>query len=712
MSRFIIIFTSCILCFAIFGAEEQVDRPPPELIRSLIQKLSHSDFEEREKATKHLIKLGYYARDSVKRALATKDPEARMRLKEIWKRIQWTVFPGQEEDVNEFLSSIKEAGLVSTDWDGLVKKYNPEIIYLFNHLIKRPEYANAAKYGLISLINNSNRYKLASFIKESPKKDELMDMLGQLSQRNLHWPHSLKLQSLFNTLGLKEKAVMTAASSWKLYTKIEIPADIMAYFKDSDFTDRIFSGFRKQLHGSEASEIQDWKICFFAKVAQNIKREELIKTFLNDLDYNITNELALVNLSEILISEEMYKETIEIVSGNHSPITLYLRAVAYRKSGDEKTANRLMVLLDSKLDDERSMYSVAEEMKRFKDENAAKLWKRILATEPNDSSYDSNSRFRLGAYYESQGEYSKAVDLLEEGLEKIEGILILNGEGGKEQTGDPAVEAMKNRIYNLREQIKGGSEIWFNAVKAMREEKMASAKEGFNQFIEKNPDYPWSYYYLALIEEKGGATENAIRLIDRALKDIPDKDSYIKNQFIVKKSLLLGKLKKYGKAVDELKKAVELEPESSNILSIYAMTTFYNKDFKKSAELFKKNYEIDPEDLYAPIWRYISLMKIGKDPKKEFADFAEKITGNEWPVPIIRYYNGRIDHKECLKDAFDFDKKRENEKMCEAYYFIGEFLFLQGKKKEGEEFFKKCLECNIPDFRENTASEQRLEELK
>ena len=92
--------------------------------------------------------------------------------------------------------------------------------------------------------------------------------------------------------------------------------------------------------------------------------------------------------------------------------------------------------------------------------------------------------------------------------------------------------------------------------------------------------------------------------------------------------------------------------------------------------------------------------------------FPIRRRGNEWPVPIIKYYAGLITLEKCLKATIDADKNRENEKKCEVYYFIGELMLLNKKKKEAIEYFNKCIKCEIPDFREHLSSQQRLEELK
>jgi lipoprotein NlpI len=135
---------------------------------------------------------------------------------------------------------------------------------------------------------------------------------------------------------------------------------------------------------------------------------------------------------------------------------------------------------------------------------------------------------------------------------------------------------------------------------------------------------------------------------------------------------------------------------------------YIDNDYQKAAELFEKCYKMNPNNLYAPIWRYIALKKIGVNTEQEFAKFAETINGDNWPIPIIQYYAGKRTKKECLQASISKDKNRENEKRCEAYYFIGEFLILNNQKNEGVKLLKKCIECDIQNFREYKAAKLEL----
>jgi len=64
------------------------DKPSPEKVAGLIEKLGSSDFTEREKANKDLQALGEFAYDGLKKASQSEDLETRRRAEELLKKVE------------------------------------------------------------------------------------------------------------------------------------------------------------------------------------------------------------------------------------------------------------------------------------------------------------------------------------------------------------------------------------------------------------------------------------------------------------------------------------------------------------------------------------------------------------------------------------------------------------------------------------------------
>ena len=710
ISKIIII---CLMTATIRLYGANVANPPvPGEIKKLITQLGSADFAEREKATKHLLQLGYYSRNEVQKELKNRDPEIRMRLKTIWKEIRWQSFPGAGKDVKELLDKIEPVASWYKEWDNLAEKYGPKLLLMMQEINTQPKYTKQTLNVLKALLKNNSPNSIAAYISESPEKNEIIDIIKGLRIDRLSKSESLKLINVFHLLNMKKEVVAVTADVWESGNSTQIPEIVLGYFTSKSFTDSTFRAAIEKLNESESSSENDWYICFFAKLAKDINRQDLIKALVYEIDYNITDERAGIYLSEILISMSLFPEAINALSELQTPKAVYLRAVAYNNAGEKKRSQEMMKIMYEKLDTEENCFSVAEEMSKFNDVRSVTLWLKILQMKPDDSIYDANAHFRLASFYDAKGKYGKAADMLETGMKQKKGIFLVN-ERGNVSSGQSAEARISAKIADLRAQENGGAETWYNAMKAMHKKEFSKAMELFDEFITKNPDYYNAYLYRSAIFEKRGDIDKAISEVNQAIQCVNTENSEQKVSLLIRKSILLRGENKYDGTIETLKEAVKLVPENEEIMMMLAMTTFYGGYYKEAAELFRKSHELNPDDLYAPIWRYISEKCIlppiqGLQPEQAFANFADMLQGNEWPIPIIRFYSGKITEKECLKAAEDKDKKRENEKMCEAYYFIGKFLLISGKKQDAEKLFKKCIECNITDFREHKAALQEL----
>ena len=80
-----------VLLLAVGFQASAEDKTPSDLVRQL----GDADFEVRQKAGEELRGLGYAARNEVKDAISSPDPETRERAKELWKSLRWMVFAPQ-----------------------------------------------------------------------------------------------------------------------------------------------------------------------------------------------------------------------------------------------------------------------------------------------------------------------------------------------------------------------------------------------------------------------------------------------------------------------------------------------------------------------------------------------------------------------------------------------------------------------------------------
>ena len=59
-----------------------------------------------------------------------------------------------------------------------------------------------------------------------------------------------------------------------------------------------------------------------------------------------------------------------------------------------------------------------------------------------------------------------------------------------------------------------------------------------------------------------------------------------------------------------------------------------------------------------------------------------------WPAPVVRLYLGQLTPEALLAAADNPNAAVRTSQMCEANFYAGEFLLLQGKKDDAARLFK------------------------
>jgi lipoprotein NlpI len=94
---------------------------------------------------------------------------------------------------------------------------------------------------------------------------------------------------------------------------------------------------------------------------------------------------------------------------------------------------------------------------------------------------------------------------------------------------------------------------------------------------------------------------------------------------------------------------------------------------------------------------------------------AEALENDAWYAPVIRFYSGEVAEEAVLKGAEAQDPERENERKCEAYYFLG-IAHLLGVPDGVEadttlamKYFENCVSTGVARFTEYKLAKQILE---
>lgn len=167
----------------------------------------------------------------------------------------------------------------------------------------------------------------------------------------------------------------------------------------------------------------------------------------------------------------------------------------------------------------------------------------------------------------------------------------------------------------------------------------------------------------------------------------------------------------FERAIADYDKAAALDPKLTASYTNRANANFYLGDFKAAARDYERGLRTDPSDIVSAIWLYLARERSGKDGAKELAGFASNLGLERWPGPIVSLFLGKAAPEQILKHIEEGDRRVKRERECEAFFYIGQYQLLRGKREEALRLFRKALETEQNNFIEFTGSKVELNRL-
>jgi lipoprotein NlpI len=176
-----------------------------------------------------------------------------------------------------------------------------------------------------------------------------------------------------------------------------------------------------------------------------------------------------------------------------------------------------------------------------------------------------------------------------------------------------------------------------------------------------------------------------------------------------------GTIRTYRKdhkgALEDYTEAIKLDPTLPQAYNSRGFSLFFLGDFQPAQKDFFYASELRPEDVYAKLWLYIVISRSGEDGKPMLTRVSREVNYEEWPGPIVSMYMGNMTPQAVINAATDRDPQRQREKKCEAYFYAGQQLLIEGKKNEAVKMMRAAFATNVTKFIEHEAARVELQRL-
>ncbi len=111
---------------------------------------------------------------------------------------------------------------------------------------------------------------------------------------------------------------------------------------------------------------------------------------------------------------------------------------------------------------------------------------------------------------------------------------------------------------------------------------------------------------------------------------------------------------------------------------------------------------------HCELWLYAARERSQQDGVTGLAEASKKVDLKAWPGPVFRFFLGKLSAQALLALAKDKDPQKQLEQECEAYYYVGQQLLIQGKAKQAKPMFEKAVATQVTNFVEYGSAKAEL----
>ena len=156
-------------------------------------------------------------------------------------------------------------------------------------------------------------------------------------------------------------------------------------------------------------------------------------------------------------------------------------------------------------------------------------------------------------------------------------------------------------------------------------------------------------------------------------------------------------------AEDDLTKAIMLAAEASSAYLRRGHVRFLTERYAEALADFQqadKSNALGINRDFIAIWQALAMRALGRDPKPALGAGLSADSKRRWPVVILALMLGDASVADVLRiaDSRSTDEREAN--LCEANFFVGQYLLLKGERRQAIENLRAALATGVDWFME------------
>lgn len=173
-------------------------------------------------------------------------------------------------------------------------------------------------------------------------------------------------------------------------------------------------------------------------------------------------------------------------------------------------------------------------------------------------------------------------------------------------------------------------------------------------------------------------------------------------------------VQEYQYAYDAFDAATELASDHEYAYFNRGIALYYGARSNLALTDLNYFYSLKEDDVFRILWLYFAEHTLdSKSAYEKLKQRSTQVNDLLWVKNILHLYLGelsQVEFIESLKQG-DLPPKVLNERLCEAYFYLGKLNLLQGNNNDAALFFKLALSTNVYDYVEHRYAQLELDLL-
>jgi lipoprotein NlpI len=168
-------------------------------------------------------------------------------------------------------------------------------------------------------------------------------------------------------------------------------------------------------------------------------------------------------------------------------------------------------------------------------------------------------------------------------------------------------------------------------------------------------------------------------------------------------------------AYESFDSTLDINPDYDFAILNRGIALYYGGRSELAIDDLNRFYEKDKNDPYRVLWSFIVEQDIDRNVALvNLAEYRKELANDNWATSIVDFYLGKVDETAVIADLVDdvTSQKQLNDRLCEAYFYLGKYHSDLGNEVTAANYFKLSLSTNVFEYVEHRFSRVELLRLR